>query len=112
LKKVDVTVAASPLQPLGLDAGELIYRLFMSFYGLLFPAYVWICMLPGRRGLTPASLRALILAVVVAAPFFWLGFIADRMIWLVPGVVAVFLARFLVPVRRATAAEAAPARAL
>ncbi|HXE53006.1 MAG TPA: hypothetical protein VN541_08330, partial [Tepidisphaeraceae bacterium] len=33
----------------GLDFGELIYRLFMAFYGLLFPAYVWICMVPRRQ---------------------------------------------------------------
>jgi hypothetical protein len=104
---------AAPLLPrwLQLDPGELIYRLFISFYGLLFPAYVWICMFPGRRGLTPASVRALILAVLVAAPFYWLGFIADRMIWLLPGVLAVLVARFLVPAQQAaSAAEAAPAR--
>ena len=104
---------AAPLLPrwLQLDPGELIYRLFMSFYGLLFPAYVWICMFPGRRGLTPASVRALILAVLVAAPFYWLGFVADRMIWLLPGVLAVLVARFLVPAQQAaSAAEAAPAR--
>jgi hypothetical protein len=92
---------ASPLLPrwFDLDPGELVYRLFMSFYGLVFPAYVWICMLPGRGDLSAASLRALILALFVAAPCFWLGFIADHMIWLLPGVLAVVLARFFVPGR-------------
>ena len=30
----------------------MIYRLFMAFYGLVFPAYVWLCMLPTREGET------------------------------------------------------------
>ena len=105
---------AAPLLPwwFDLDPGELVYRLFMSFYGLVFPAYVWICMLSGRGGLRAASARALILALAASAPCFWLGFIADRMIWLVPGVLAVVLARFLVPANRSTAAQAATARLL
>ena len=31
------------------QAGEIGYRVFMSFYGLVFPAYVWICIIPRRR---------------------------------------------------------------
>jgi hypothetical protein len=95
--------APLPARWFNLDPGELIYRLFMSFYGLLFPAYVWICMLPRRGGLNLASIRALILAVIVAAPFYWLGFVADRMVWLVPGVLAVVLARFFVSANRSGA---------
>ena len=60
---------------------------------------------------SPPPPSALILAVLVAAPFYWLGFVADRMIWLLPGVLAVLVARFLVPAQQAaSAAEAAPAR--
>ena len=84
----------------GVPAGELIYRLFMSFYGLVFPAYVWTCMVPGRggeSGVTPAKLRAMLLGVLVAAPMFWMGFIEDHFVWLVPGVAAVLLSRFTVP---------------
>jgi hypothetical protein len=44
-------------QWLGLERGELIYRGFMGFYGLFFPAYVWICMVPGRDG-GPGGKRA------------------------------------------------------
>jgi len=83
----------------GMDAGELIYRLFMAFYGLIFPAYVWICMLHRRGGearATPAKLRAMCLAVLVAAPMYWLGFVEGRMIWLAPGVMVVVAARYLV----------------
>jgi hypothetical protein len=83
----------------GFDAGEVIYRLFMSFYGLIFPAYVWLCIVPGRdgrSGITPAKVRALVLGVVVAAPMFWMGFIENRMIWLAPGLLVVLLSRFTV----------------
>jgi hypothetical protein len=84
----------------GLDAGEVVYRLFMAFYGLLFPAYVWLCIVPGRDGLsgvTPAKARAMVLGIVVAAPMFWMGFVENRMVWLVPGLLAVLLSRFMVP---------------
>jgi hypothetical protein len=73
-----------------LDPGEVIYRLFMAFYGLIFPAYVWICIV--SSGPTAASVRALILAIVVASPMYWMGFIEGQMIWLVPGVAAVLVA--------------------
>jgi len=52
-------------------AGELLYRLFMSFYGLIFPAYAWICMLPSWRNPIRPTQRALIVflvAVLLAAP--------------------------------------------
>lgn len=84
----------------GLDAGEVIYRLFMAFYGLIFPAYVWLCIVPGRdghSGVTPVKVRALVLSIVIAAPMFWMGFIENRMVWLVPGVLVVVLSRFAVP---------------
>jgi hypothetical protein len=86
----------------GMPAGELIYRLFMSFYGLVFPAYVWTCIVPGRdgeSGVTPAKLRAMFLGVLVAAPMYWMGFIEGHFVWLVPGVAAVLLSRFTVPAR-------------
>ena len=83
----------------GMDAGEMIYRLFMAFYGLVFPAYVWVCMVPGRETPTakptPAKLRAMCLAIVVAAPMYWLGFIEGRMAWLAPGVMVVLASRYL-----------------
>jgi hypothetical protein len=69
-------------------AGDLIYRLFMSFYGLVFPAYVWVCMIPWRKGRGTGrwSLVACGIVVLVAAPFYWFGFILERMYWLVPAV--------------------------
>lgn len=86
----------------GMAAGELIYRLFMSFYGLLFPAYAWNFMVPGRdseSGITAAKARAMLLGVLVAGPMYWMGFVEGRFAWLVPGVAAVMLSRFTVPRR-------------
>jgi hypothetical protein len=84
----------------GLDFGELVYRLFLSFYGLVFPAYVWVVMVP-RRSATPipsAHLwRIAAVAVLVAAPMFWLGFVQNRMVWLLPGFLVVLAARSAVP---------------
>jgi hypothetical protein len=86
-----------------LGTGEVIYRLFMSFYGLVFPAYVWLCMIPtpdahsgaaGPRG--RLKLRVLAAAVALAAPFYWMGFIERREWWLAPGLGVVLLARLLV----------------
>jgi hypothetical protein len=78
-----------------LDSGEVIYRLFMAFYGLVFPAYVWIFMVCAR-GPSVAALRAFLLSIVVAAPMYWLGFIEDRMVWLVPGVAVAILGGVMV----------------
>ena len=79
--------------------GEMIYRLFMSFYGLVFPAYVWLCMTP-LRGRSPAltrrSLVVLMVAILVAAPMFWMGFIVCQTMWLIPGVAVVLIARVFV----------------
>lgn len=84
----------------GVAHGEPIYRLFMGFYALVFPAYVWLCMIPSPR--SKPSRRSLIVfavAVLVAAPMFWMGFIEGRMIWLLPGLALVLLARLAVPRR-------------
>jgi hypothetical protein len=80
-------------------AGELVYRLFMSCYGLIFPAYAWICMLPSWRNPTRPTRRQLVVfaaAVVLAAPFYAVAFLGGRMAWAIPGV-AIVLA---VPRRR------------
>jgi hypothetical protein len=88
-----------------LSSVELIYRVFMAFYGLVFPAYAWLFMVPALRRRRPAPApppRGGILiyfaaVVALAAPFFWMGFIEGQMKWLVPGLALVVLARLLVP---------------
>jgi hypothetical protein len=79
------------------------YRLFMSFYGLVFPAYVWLCMLPAGSRRVPSRREWVVfsLAIVLAAPMYWLAFIENRMVWAIPGVGLVLLARLLIPRNRA-----------
>jgi hypothetical protein len=75
----------------GLDVREVIYWLFMAPYGLIFPAYVWIVMMPerlrrGQRSHRRRSLGVFALAVLAAFPMYWMGFVAGETIWLLPGV--------------------------
>lgn len=89
--------------PWGMTIGEVVYRLFMSFYGLVFPAYVWLCMIPTRDGhsgiggaIGRRKLVVLAVAVAIAGPCYWLGFIVREEMWLAPGVLIVLLSRLLV----------------
>lgn len=89
-----------------LTSFEIVYRSFMAFYGLVFPAYVWLCMIPthakagSHAGLSGSighrKLVIWLVSVIVAAPFFWLGFMDRQSIWLAPGLGCVLLARLLV----------------
>ena len=78
----------------GLSGPEVVYRGFMSFYGLVFPAYVWICVI-GSKSPRPThqQLAAFAAAVALAAPMYWMGFIQGVTWWLGPGVLVVLLAR-------------------
>ncbi len=91
---------------------EVVYRLFLSFYGLVFPAYVWICVAPARVALrrrpiglsgpeaaevTRGRIRVLIAVLIVAAPMYWKGFIQNDWSWLAPGVGVVLLAPLTLP---------------
>jgi hypothetical protein len=99
-----------------LTSVELIYRVFMAFYGLVFPTYVWLFMLPAlrrrRRAVAAAPRRGVLIyfaaVLALAAPFFWMGFVEGQMRWLLPGVALVLLARLLVP-KGPPAPEMAPA---
>jgi hypothetical protein len=79
--------------------GERIYRCFIGFYGLLFPAYVWLCMIPGKGRRVPTRRQWIVLgiAVLVALPMFWAGFVLGKMLWLLPGLTVVLLARIWIP---------------
>lgn len=81
----------------GLTSGEIIYRLYLVFYGLIFPAYVWLVMHPSRgfRPPSPRQLGVCVLAILVASPFFFLAFLNRTMQWGLVGVMVVLLARFL-----------------
>ncbi len=103
LKRDDVRLPPSLTDP----AEKLIwYRLFMSFYGLLFPAYVWLIAIPTRDGHAgiggPEGRRKQLIlagAVVIASPFFWFGFVERQTWWLGPGMAIVLIARVLLTPR-------------
>jgi hypothetical protein len=87
----------------GMPSHEVIYRCFMAFYGLVFPAYVWLCMIPtpdGHTGLGGERGRRKLLvwcgAVGLAAPFFWMGFVQLNEFYLAPGLLVVLAARLAV----------------
>ena len=77
------------------SAGESSYRLFMGFYGLVFPAYAWICMTDRRRRVHARNWIVWAVSMVVASPFFWMGFMQQRTLWLLPGLLILLLARFV-----------------
>jgi hypothetical protein len=67
---------------------ETTYRVFLAFYGLLFPAYLWIGPTT-RRGVWVT-----LVACALAAPMYWMGFIDNRMVWLLPAVAILLIARW------------------
>ncbi|MFT3685719.1 MAG: hypothetical protein QM783_12465 [Phycisphaerales bacterium] len=84
---VDGGVLMSKLGPLHLS--EVLYRVFMGFYGLVAPAYVAIVSWPVKLG--GAEIRrgrvAVFTAVVVCAVwFYWLGFVERQTWWVACGV--------------------------
>lgn len=90
--------------PGSLGLGESIYRVFMGAYGMVFPAYVWLIMIPtrdGHAGLSGDSGRRklimLIIAIALASPLFYLGFVERQSIWLAPGLALILLSRFALP---------------
>ncbi|MFO0861959.1 MAG: hypothetical protein U0570_15550 [Phycisphaerales bacterium] len=77
---------------------EFGYRIFLAAYGLLFPAYVWLVMLPWGHERPPARAIGAWLAVcAIAAPAFWMGFIEHREWWLEPGVGLLLIAKIFMP---------------
>jgi hypothetical protein len=85
----------------GLEIGELIYRLFMGFYGLVFPAYVGLCMLGSPVNAPSKSLiRGLWITVVLACPFYFLGFVQGRMMWLIGGILILLISRGMISLAR------------
>lgn len=102
--------AAGPF--FALTSGELAYRCFIAAYGLVLPAYVWVCGIPTRDGHSGIhgprgrfKLRLLVAAVVIATPMYFVGYIILTEWWLLPGLVVLLLTR--VPAMR-TARGATP----
>lgn len=82
----------------GLTMLEIVYRGFMAFYGLIAPAYVWTCMVPSWSAPAPPRvkhLRVMVLAILLAAPFYWIGFIEREYAYLAGGVLVVLVSGLL-----------------
>jgi len=69
-----------------MEIGELLYRCFISFYGLVAPAYVCLILFRGR----PQTATWTVL-VLLAIPFYWIGFFEKQMVWSGVGVAIVVL---------------------
>ena len=74
----------------GISFGELVYRGFLGFYGLVFPAIVWLRIVPPRR-----SMLRVWVVILMAAPLLWLGFMDEQMVFLPAAVLIVVLSKFL-----------------
>ncbi len=101
-----------------MSGGEVVYRCFMAFYGLVFPAYVWLVMIPTRDGHAGLAgergrWKGLVFAFVtaMAAPMFWMGFIGGHELYLAPGLALVLVSRVVVS-RRAQGSEASTSAAV
>jgi hypothetical protein len=81
----------------GIASGELIYRVLLGFYGLIFPAYIWLRMVRPHR-----SMPRVVVVIVIAAPLYWLAFANEQMIFATVGAALIVLAKFL-PETQATA---------
>lgn len=98
----------------GMAAPEVGYRLFMTCYGLIFPAYVWLVAWPGRRragsaGVGPAGvgwdgrpaegarIARMWWVCAAAAPCYAVGFLGGSAWWLIPGAGVVLAGRWVMP---------------
>lgn len=72
---------------------EIMYRLFLSFYGLIFPAYVLTVMIAPRGSERAQSLAKLLapLQMLAAAFFFYDGFLRGNTYSLIPGIALVLV---------------------
>jgi len=88
-----------------IPTGDLLYRCWMGAYGVAFPAYVVLCVLPnrgqpdGQRRPTPRQVTVWIIATLVGMPLFGLGFIGGDMVFVAVAVGLILLALVLVTPR-------------
>lgn len=90
-----------------LFGGEVIYRCFMAFYGLIFPAYIAIVAWPvgcGGRPMRKINLLILTVVLLAAAWFYWTGFVERRTWWIAGGVAIVVVGAVLACVLNRSAA--------
>lgn len=84
--------------PFSLNYGEMVYRSFLGFYGLIGPAYVWLVMLPRGTRQTPTRRDWMIVGLTILAAIvpFSLGFLTRDYPMLLAGVGIVLVMRGLI----------------
>ncbi|MFA9477617.1 hypothetical protein ACERK3_04840 [Phycisphaerales bacterium AB-hyl4] len=89
---------SEPTLDAGRVTGELVYRGFLLFYGLAFPAYVWLCMIPTFVPTVAPQARLAVYAVTLLAtlPMAYFGFIEGETWWLLACVIVLAFARVVV----------------
>ncbi len=82
--------------PFGLTMGEIFYRCFLLAYGLPFPAYVLLCMIPTRRPVAGRT-RAIVwlIATLAALPFAYHAFMAETHMGLLAATAVLLAARLV-----------------
>ena len=85
----------------GLTGGELVYRTFMSAYGLAFPAYVLYRIIKKN----PIGLTTLWISIALATPLFWMGFMERQAFWLIPGMAVILLGACSKPWKKGSSRE-------
>lgn len=78
-----------------LSMGEILYRCFLTFYGLIFPAYMLYRVIRSHSTDIPLQRWMMWLAIGVAIPMFWMGFIERQSVWLAPGMIVVVCGAFV-----------------
>jgi hypothetical protein len=100
------------MTPLGMTVGELAYRCFIGFYGVLFPVYTWAAMIcrgwerPGPSRFTWKMIGAI---VATALPLFAVSFVLRFYFWAVPAVGIMLGVPWLLRNTGRTAAQGLPA---
>ncbi len=88
---------AGPAKNLQMSWGEIVYRAFLTFYGLIFPTYVYLNIwnVRGRclRTRTSRSTLVTLIAIALAAPFFFMGFFVRDERYIPAGVAILILAK-------------------
>jgi len=80
----------------GLLGGEIGYRLFMTAYGLIFPAYMLYRVIARRKNPTGRQ-PTMWIAIALTAPFLWMGFIERQPVWLLPGMALILCIAIIHP---------------
>ena len=89
--------------------GEVFYRCFLLAYGIAFPAYVFLCMIPMWFGKPSMLVRSTmwIIATAAALPFGYVGFVMSKTPWILGVLLVLIVARLLLELQSSVSAPPA-----